>query len=223
MRPLTEAQMRQSFFDRLRPEAECLVWAGSRDGRGYGKVYVGNDLHIKAHRYAWHIAYGGIPAGMHVLHRCDNPPCCKLDHLFLGTHADNMADMARKGRAGPLAKPEAILRGEDSNSTLTEQQVREAIESDETSRDIATRFGVAPATIVHARAGLSWAHLDIYRPTSTERQRRRIDARRARIEALRGAGLTARQIAEVVGRTRQAVEADLHFIRLRRRFEDGWE
>jgi hypothetical protein len=52
----------------------------------------------KAHRVAWTLANGPIPAGMHVLHTCDNPPCCNPGHLWLGTQADNMADMARKGR-----------------------------------------------------------------------------------------------------------------------------
>jgi hypothetical protein len=52
-----------------------------------------------AHRLAWMLVHGDIPDGLMVLHRCDNPPCCNVDHLFLGTRADNMHDMSVKGRA----------------------------------------------------------------------------------------------------------------------------
>jgi hypothetical protein len=52
-----------------------------------------------AHRLAFLMHYGNIPNSMHVLHRCDNPPCINPQHLFLGTNQDNMDDMVRKGRS----------------------------------------------------------------------------------------------------------------------------
>ena len=63
---------------------------------GYGVFSEGKD--IRAHRRAWEAFYGPIPTGMHVLHHCDNPPCVNVNHLFLGTDADNNADMMAKGR-----------------------------------------------------------------------------------------------------------------------------
>lgn len=79
----------------------CHEYTGSRSPRGYGQVYRGRGKRpYHAHRLAWELAHGPIPAGMHILHTCDNPPCVNPAHLSLGTHADNMADMARKGRAG---------------------------------------------------------------------------------------------------------------------------
>jgi len=53
---------------------------------------------IRTHRLAWELANGPIPDGLSVLHHCDNPPCCNVEHLFLGTQTDNHADMVAKGR-----------------------------------------------------------------------------------------------------------------------------
>ena len=64
---------------------------------GYGRLDIAG-VPWKAHRYAWTLVHGPIPAGLHVLHRCDTPPCFWVDHLFLGTQSDNVADMVRKGR-----------------------------------------------------------------------------------------------------------------------------
>jgi len=75
----------------------CIEAPGYRMPNGYAKkTYEGKQQ--LAHRVAWQQAYGPIPAGLEVLHFCDNPACINLDHLCLGTHAANMADMARKGR-----------------------------------------------------------------------------------------------------------------------------
>jgi hypothetical protein len=76
---------------------DCLEWPGSRNERGYGRVHVGDRLQY-VHRVEWAKHYGPIPEGMKVCHRCDNPPCYRIEHLFLGTQADNLADMHAKGR-----------------------------------------------------------------------------------------------------------------------------
>jgi len=79
---------------------ECWEWEGSRSGsRGYG-CYSG--LYI--HRVAWAVTYGEVPPGMWVLHRCDNPPCFRPDHLFLGTCSDNVRDSVQKGRHSQTKK-----------------------------------------------------------------------------------------------------------------------
>ena len=83
----------------------CLEWTRSTNGKGYGKTWA-NGKATYTHRIAWELANGPIPPGMQVLHHCDNPPCGQTElsdaypegHLFLGTDADNMADMITKGR-----------------------------------------------------------------------------------------------------------------------------
>ena len=75
----------------------CIEWTGSRNPKGYGQKKVGGKT-IFAHRWAWEQANGPIPDGLHVLHTCDNPPCVNVDHLFLGTNADNVKDRDAKGR-----------------------------------------------------------------------------------------------------------------------------
>jgi hypothetical protein len=75
----------------------CVEFGGARDPKGYGRKWFRDKVWF-AHRVAWVEANGSIPNGMCVLHRCDNPPCINVEHLFLGTKADNLADMRAKGR-----------------------------------------------------------------------------------------------------------------------------
>lgn len=79
------------------PKGDCIEWTGLRIRRGYGQTSLHNRR-IMAHRLAWIIANGPIPDGLCVCHRCDNPPCCNVEHLFLGTVKDNTQDMVAKGR-----------------------------------------------------------------------------------------------------------------------------
>lgn len=90
---------RERFESRLlETTSGCLEWTGSRNADGYGSATRGRSSAL-AHRLAWELAYGPIPQGRLVCHRCDNPPCCNPEHLFLGTQSDNMRDMAAKGRS----------------------------------------------------------------------------------------------------------------------------
>lgn len=76
----------------------CWEWTGATTW-GYGEVNRQGISGRRVHRLAWEFAYGPIPDGLMVLHRCDNRSCVRPDHLFLGTAADNMHDMIAKGRA----------------------------------------------------------------------------------------------------------------------------
>lgn len=77
----------------------CIEWQGGRDRDGYGTtLYQGKKQ--RAHRVAWQRIHGPIPDGLNVLHKCDNPPCVNVGHLFLGTQRRNVEDMMAKGRGG---------------------------------------------------------------------------------------------------------------------------
>ena len=101
----------------------CLEYAGARSSRNYGRI---SDRRQQggwsfAHRVAWELANGPIPDGMCICHHCDNPPCCNVDHLFLGTKQDNSRDMQAKGRGvGQIPPGEA-----HPDARLTDTQVRE--------------------------------------------------------------------------------------------------
>src|ERR1035437_755093 len=107
------------FWDRVLMGDGCWPWAGKiHVGTGYGVVYAGggrgHEREERAHRVAWALTFGPIPPGLSVLHKCDNPPCVNPDHLYLGTHQDNMADVVARGRGANASThypPEACPQG----------------------------------------------------------------------------------------------------------------
>src|SRR5262249_30795090 len=79
----------------------CMLWNGAITGSGYGLIITRSDntrVSSLAHRVSWELAKGSIPDGLWVLHRCDIRHCVNPDHLFLGTHKDNMQDAVSKNR-----------------------------------------------------------------------------------------------------------------------------
>ncbi len=107
----------------------CWVWMGYTDRKGYGRFSLTADKSTPAHRFSYELHNGPIPIGMFSCHHCDNPPCCRPDHLFAGTQLDNEADKAAKGRQpkgernGSHTHPERRARGERSGARTHPEKI----------------------------------------------------------------------------------------------------
>jgi hypothetical protein len=170
--------LRQRFLSKLRDAPNgCRVFVGHIEANGYGRFAVNRRMRW-AHRVAWELFVGPIPDGMFVLHRCDNRPCCNVEHLFLGTHADNMADMARKGRHFSITSPDRIPRGARHGrstspektargsrvhtASLREEQIpgiRARIRAGESCASIARSLGVSRSVISNVSNRRYWTHV----------------------------------------------------------------
>jgi Autographiviridae endonuclease len=137
----------------------CKIWTKAVDGNGYGKIHRQGKF-WKAHRYAWTLKFGKIPEGMLVLHKCDNPRCYNIAHLFLGTQSDNLKDAVAKGR---WVRPSPQQRGElHSQARLTEKnvlEIRQRLTSGETHQSIADDFGVCREMVTRIHNRKAWTHI----------------------------------------------------------------
>lgn len=152
----------------------CWLWTAGKDKDGYGKFTVqrpdgSGQRHVRAHTFAWERAHGPVPAGMVLMHRCDTPACVRVDHLRLGTVAENVADRVAKGRSarglrsGHYTKPERMPRGaRHGNSTIGEEQarrVRELLGSGLMPAEIAGAMRISVHVVRQIRAGKTWRHV----------------------------------------------------------------
>ncbi len=133
----------------------CWLWTGAINGSGYGNVRVDGAVR-PTHRVSFEIAIGPVPVGLEVCHRCDNRPCVRPDHLFVGTSRDNKQDSVRKGRArGGGAKH---LLGQHIN-VGSNVAIRARLAASESPYAIALDFGVSYWTINRIRRGSNWRHV----------------------------------------------------------------
>lgn len=184
-------KVKEPFLDRFWRQVQksdgCWIWAGALSSTGYGVIGVQHPVkrNLYAHRVSYELHIGPVPDGYFVCHRCDNPRCVRPDHLFVGTHRDNMADMVAKGRSnagdkhpsrryperrargdnhGLRKHPERVSRGEvHAYAKLTVDAVR-AIRAEYSvggisQRELAERYGVTQTVIGDAIRRKSWAHV----------------------------------------------------------------
>lgn len=158
-RPLHRADIPEVFAGRFWekvhqiPFHSCWEWGGYREPDGYGQIIMGSRRRGRkqlAHRIAFALANGPIPADSLVCHRCDNRGCVRPEHLFLGTPQDNISDFVSKGRhlrlrSEPVAPRERMASG-NGMRRLTWAQVREIrarYQRGETQREIASLYGIS--------------------------------------------------------------------------------
>ena len=131
----------------------CLLWSGAIDRKGYGKFWY-DGKSDKAHRVSWSMAFGAIPNGLCVLHRCDTPACVNEGHLFLGTLGDNSKDMRTKGRVRRGVRQFAPFSAEDAN------KVHDMRASGMLQREIGAALGIDRSTVSRILSGERWAWPD---------------------------------------------------------------
>ena len=172
------------FWQKVSKSDGCWEWTACKGRRDYGLFYNGKKL-VVAHRFAWEITNGPIPDGLFVCHQCDNTKCVRPDHLWLGTHEQNMTDRNDKGRSASgerhvsrthpevlmrgdthyaRTEPERLARGEQHGmTTLTAAQViaiREAYGTGGPSYgELAKRYSVDRGTICNIVRRKTWKHV----------------------------------------------------------------
>lgn len=154
MRSPHDTKLPDSFWAKITPENDCLVWTGHKTSNGYGRLTI-NSRRTLAHRFAAEDYHGSIPTGSLVLHHCDNPPCVEKMHLYFGTAQDNMDDKTKRGHN---------VKGENHfRAKLTEQQVRsirEQYETGDTSiKRLGKKYGVNSGTISQIVRRIIWKHV----------------------------------------------------------------
>lgn len=155
----------------------CWTWTAGKFTEGYGAFKAGGKL-LHAHRVSWAFVHGSILPGLFVCHHCDNPPCVRPDHLFLGTNSDNQLDAVLKGR-GSTGRPWAFPRGDKhwtrrdpvraginarrngrataKLSAADAEEIRRLRVAGLSLKEIGGRFGVAFQTVSKVVRGERWA------------------------------------------------------------------
>ena len=159
------AASEETFWANMQREGddECWLWlyqVGPQKGRPYPSygIVKFRGRATPTHRVAFEFHNGNIDPTLEVLHSCDNPSCCNPRHLSQGTHADNMHDMARKGRATgmPIGERHYLAKLNEENVRYIRQAVADGLK---TRKALAREFGVTPTAICLVANRIQWKHV----------------------------------------------------------------
>ncbi len=144
--------LKSRFDEKWTPEpfSGCWLWTRSWNRLGYGQ-FTTKERPQLAHRMAWTLYRGEIPAGLSVLHHCDTPACVNPDHLFIGNHQDNSDDAYRKGRL--------VICERATGCKLTAEQVKAIKDDDRRYRVIAENYGISMGHVSEIKRRLTWKHI----------------------------------------------------------------
>lgn len=132
----------------------CHEWVGPITPTGYGRVNaLGFEGFAYAHRLRWRLAHGPIPDGMQVLHACDNPCCVNIDHLRIGTVADNMREKAERGRA-------ARNKGMAKLSPRQVRAIRKKAAAGMSQRELGRLYGISSVAVCHLVNRKTWKDVE---------------------------------------------------------------
>lgn len=147
----SDMELKERFIQKVYPEPNtgCWLWFGSYDKDGYGNFTI-NRLPVRSHRISYLLFKGEIGDKL-VLHSCDVAGCVNPDHLFLGTHKDNINDKLSKNRGS---------KGENHGmSKLKGEQVREIRSSTCSNRKLAKKYNVDRKLIIEIKKHNIWKHI----------------------------------------------------------------
>lgn len=145
------------LWGRFKPvDNGCMLWHGSVNKLGYGQIWYDGKFWL-VHRLVFQLLHGDIPDGMGVCHHCDTPSCGAIVHLFLGTHADNMADKVSKNRSH---SPAGVANGSAKLTDVDVLHIRQLCqEGFYTQKAIAEMYGISKHHVQVIYKRRSWAHI----------------------------------------------------------------
>jgi HNH endonuclease/Helix-turn-helix domain len=142
------------FWKQIKKTDTCWIWKGPKNSCGYGTMARRGYGIVRAHRVSWEFHFGIPPKNMCVCHKCDNPPCVRPEHLWLGTREENMMDAHKKGR---------LRKGEESGTSKLKnfqiEEIRKLRKEGFTQSEIGEKMGVKGSTIAHILQGHTWKHI----------------------------------------------------------------
>lgn len=147
---ITHPALPESLVDKSN---DCWLWRGSCDKNGYGLLRIAG-VTTRVNRLAWKDYFGEIPEGKHVLHTCDQPSCVRKEHLFLGSHQDNMTDMVNKGRS---YRPAGALNPKAKLTQAKADEMRALFAAGTLGKgQLQVRYGVSRITVERVLARQVW-------------------------------------------------------------------
>lgn len=134
--------------------SDCIEWGGFRNRGGYGRRYWRGKQWL-THRITWTEAHGPIPEGMDVLHKCDNPACMNIEHLYLGNDKDNARDRDSRNRR---RAPKGAFNGRAEIHEFTAVRIK-MLRGHMKVRDVSALLGINKSQVANIMRGDSWKHV----------------------------------------------------------------